>query len=215
MTDGMAMPGGWTMSMAWMRMPDRSWPATAAMFVAMWLVMMIAMMLPSFAPVIVRHRRPLRIACAYFAVWLVAGVAVYPLGVALAAAAMHWRSVALAVPFAAGAAIVLAGLVQLTRWKANALYHCRERACCAIGRKPGPRQAWRDGLWLGTNCVRCCCPAMLVLLVAGVMDLVAMAVVAAVLTIERVGPVPRVVRRVLGGLAIVIGGLVIARQAIA
>src|SRR5688500_14395125 len=47
---GMAMPGGWTMSMAWMRMPGQSWANAAAMFLAMWIVMMVAMMLPSLVP---------------------------------------------------------------------------------------------------------------------------------------------------------------------
>jgi predicted metal-binding membrane protein len=44
--DGMPMPGGWTMSMTWMRMPGQSWPGSAASFVVMWTVMMVAMMLP-------------------------------------------------------------------------------------------------------------------------------------------------------------------------
>src|SRR5689334_17779191 len=43
----MPMPGGWTMSMTWMQMPGRTWLGTAASFLAMWIVMMVAMMLPS------------------------------------------------------------------------------------------------------------------------------------------------------------------------
>ena len=34
---GMPMPGGWTMSMAWMRMPGQTWPGAAASFLGMWL----------------------------------------------------------------------------------------------------------------------------------------------------------------------------------
>jgi len=37
---GMPMPGGWTMSMAWMRMPGQTWPGAAASFLGMWVVMM-------------------------------------------------------------------------------------------------------------------------------------------------------------------------------
>ena len=44
------MPGGWTMSMVWMRMPGQTWPGAAASFLGMWVVMMVAMMLPSLAP---------------------------------------------------------------------------------------------------------------------------------------------------------------------
>jgi hypothetical protein len=34
----MPMPGGWTMSMAWMRMPGQTWPGAAASFLGMWVV---------------------------------------------------------------------------------------------------------------------------------------------------------------------------------
>src|SRR5580658_5705890 len=95
---GMPMPGGWTMSMAWMRMPGQTWPATAASFAVMWTVMMVAMMLPSLAPTLWRYREAVGRAgetrlgrltalagVAYFLVWTVFGMAVYPAGVALAA----------------------------------------------------------------------------------------------------------------------------------
>src|SRR5258708_33684111 len=53
----MPMPGGWTMSMAWMRMPGQTWLGTAASFVGMWVVMMAAMMLPSLVPMLRRYRQ--------------------------------------------------------------------------------------------------------------------------------------------------------------
>src|SRR5579864_8532493 len=53
---GMPMPGGWTMSMAWMRMPGQTWPGAAASFLGMWVVMMVAMMLPSLVPMLWRYR---------------------------------------------------------------------------------------------------------------------------------------------------------------
>ncbi|HEV7431568.1 MAG TPA: DUF2182 domain-containing protein, partial [Steroidobacteraceae bacterium] len=103
---GMAMPGGWTMSMAWMRMPGQSWPATAAHFLGMWIVMMIAMMLPSLLPMLARYRQAVGTAGAarvgvltmiagggYFLVWTLIGVAVFPLGIGLTAASMHWPAV--------------------------------------------------------------------------------------------------------------------------
>src|SRR4029453_7254797 len=54
---GMPMPGGWTMSMAWMRMPGQTWPGVAATFLGMWVVMMVAMMLPSLVPMLQRYRQ--------------------------------------------------------------------------------------------------------------------------------------------------------------
>lgn len=55
---GMQLPGGWTMSMAWMRMPGQTWPVAAASFLGMWFVMMVAMMLPSLVPMLRRYPRP-------------------------------------------------------------------------------------------------------------------------------------------------------------
>jgi predicted metal-binding membrane protein len=50
--------GGWTMSMAWMRMPGQTWPAATASFLGMWVVMMVAMMLPALVPMLQRYARP-------------------------------------------------------------------------------------------------------------------------------------------------------------
>ena len=46
----MPVPGGWTMSMAWMRTPGQTSPGAAALFLVMWVVMMAAMMLASLVP---------------------------------------------------------------------------------------------------------------------------------------------------------------------
>jgi predicted metal-binding membrane protein len=46
----MPMPDDWTM--AWMLMPGQTWPGAAASFLGMWVVMMVAMMLPSLAPML-------------------------------------------------------------------------------------------------------------------------------------------------------------------
>jgi len=193
-----------------MRMPDQTWPGAAAAFLAMWAVMMTAMMLPSLVPVVLRHRRPIRVACGYFAVWIAAGAAIYPLGIVVAACEMRWPAFARLVPLATGFAIAGAGAVQLTRWKARALERCRDPACCALGRRPGPRQAWRDGWRLGLHCTTCCAAPMAALLVAGVMDLVAMAVIAVAITAERLAPWPRVVSRASGVSVLAIGAVLIA-----
>src|SRR5262244_4392100 len=57
----MPMPGGWTMSMAWMRMPGQTWLAAAASFMGMWVLMMVAMMLPSLVPMLSSYRRAVRV----------------------------------------------------------------------------------------------------------------------------------------------------------
>ena len=53
----MAMPGGLTMSMPWMPMPGQTWSGAAASFLAMWVPMMVAMMLPSLVPMLRRYRQ--------------------------------------------------------------------------------------------------------------------------------------------------------------
>src|SRR5262249_36847084 len=99
--DEIPMPGGWTMSMAWMRMPGQTWPLSAASFLAMWVVMMVAMMLPSLVPMLWRYREAVAgtgktrlgrltalVGVGYFCVWTVLGMASFPLGVVLAAIEM-------------------------------------------------------------------------------------------------------------------------------
>ncbi len=54
------MPGGWTMSMAWMRTPQKSWVESEASFIGMWIVMMIAMMMPSLVSALRRYREVMR-----------------------------------------------------------------------------------------------------------------------------------------------------------
>src|SRR5262245_29360274 len=53
----MPMPGGWTMSMVWMRMPGQAWSNVAAAFLPMWFVMTMAMMLPSLVTMLWRYRQ--------------------------------------------------------------------------------------------------------------------------------------------------------------
>src|SRR5262249_24426431 len=109
----MEMPGGWTMSMMWMRMPGQTWPASATSFQLMWLAMMVAMMLPSTLPMFLNSKRaPCALsvmATGYFAVWLAAGLGIYALGVAFAAAAMRWETLSRIVPALSAAALMVAG----------------------------------------------------------------------------------------------------------
>ncbi|MEP6652265.1 MAG: DUF2182 domain-containing protein [Myxococcales bacterium] len=221
---GMPMPGGWTMSMAWMRMPGQTWPGAAASFLGMWVVMMVAMMLPSLLPMLRRFRAAIGgvgpwsvsrlsavAAVGYFFVWSLVGIAIFPLGIALASLEMRRAPVARAVPLAVGAVVLLAGLLQLTRWKARQLVCCRESPGCD-GRLPARAgAAWRHGLRLGAQCTRCCAGLMAVLLVTGVMDLGAMLVVAAAVTAERLAPAGQRVARGTGMVFVGVGLFLIAR----
>ena len=73
--------------------------------------------------------------------------------------------------------------------------------------------SWRHGLLLGLHCSYCCAGLMTILLVIGVMDLRAMAVVAAAITVERLAPVGERIARITGAIAIGAGLFLIARAA--
>lgn len=233
MSGGMAMPGGWTMSMVWMRMQGQSWLASAASFVGMWVVMMAAMMLPALVPTLLRYRLSL---CApntiyvsaltviagagYFFVWALLGVVVYPFGVVVAKAGMSSTELSRSMPIASGTVLLLAGVLQLTPWKARQL--CRCRAVIGMGceisgpafhqeMNGGARSAWAHGIRLGTDCALCCSGLMAILLVTGVMNLGAMALVTIAITAERLLPEPEKAARGAGFVIIATSLFVIGR----
>lgn len=219
------MSGGWMLSMAWVPMCGQTWPGVAASFLGMWIVMMAAMMLPSLAPMLWRYRQSIGgtgarmgvldrltalAAAGYFCVWTLVGAAVFSLGSVLAEAAMQWPALARAVPVAGGAVVVTAAALQFSAWKA------RHLACCRTSPEHGRplstmAAAWRHGLRLGLHCSCSCAGLTAVLLVFGVMDLAAMAVVTAAITAERLAPSGVRVARVTGIVGIGVGLVLILR----
>jgi predicted metal-binding membrane protein len=214
---GMTMPGGWTMSMTWM--PGQSWAAAATSFLGMWVLMMVAMMLPSMVPMLWRYRQAVGgtgatlVGVGYFVVWAVLGLAVFPLGVALAAVEMQRPGLARAVPHAVGVVVLLGGALQFTAWKAHYLACCRAAPTHARPLPADVIAAWRHGLRLGLHCCYCCAGSTAILLAIGVMDLRAMAVVTAAITAERLAPAGERVARATGAVAVGAGLLLIARAA--
>ena len=220
MMDAMPMPGGWSMSMAWM--PAQNGPRAMLSFLGMWLAMMVAMMLPSLVPMLWRYRKAvgsndaLRLdyltavaGAGYFLVWLALGIIAFPIGVEVAALAMQYPAFANAVPIVTGVAILLVGLFQFTAWKSHQLACCR----AVPPRNPsiGSAAALRHGLGLGFHCVACCFNLTLLLLVLGIMDWRLMVVVTVAMTAERLAG-ERLARAI--GVVVAAAGLfVIARAA--
>ena len=140
-------------------------------------------------------------------------MAIFPLGVALAAIEMQQPAVARAVPIAAGVAVAIAGAFQFTAWKARHLACCREASSRSQALACDARTAWRHGVSLGLSCSQCCAGLMAILLVTGVMDPRAMAAVAAAITAERLAPAGERAARAIGAVVVGAGLVLIARAA--
>src|SRR3981189_1503976 len=163
--------------MPWMRMPGQTWPGAAASFLGMWVVMMVAMMLPSLVPMLLRYRQAVGrpgearlgrltalVGVGYFFVWTVFGVAAFPLGVALAALEMQQPVLARAVPIAVGVVVLIAGALQLPAWKERPFACGREAPGRGRTLPADAGTAWRHGLRLGLHGGHCCFGLMAILL---------------------------------------------------
>jgi predicted metal-binding membrane protein len=195
---------------------------------AMWGVMMIAMMIPSASPVIltfatVNRRRRAReeafvptgtFVLGYLLVWMgfsaVATLAQWGLHTAALLSPMMVSTS----PVFGGVLLIAAGVFQWTPLKYTCLTHCRSPLGFFM-------TEWRDGSWgalrmgvrHGIDCVGCCWVLMALLFVAGVMNLLWIAALAAFVLIEKVLPHGAVVGRVAGGV-LVLAGFVLLGQAL-
>src|SRR5262245_2594908 len=205
----MEMPGRWTMSMMWMRMPGQTWVASATSFLLMWLAMMVAMMLPSALPMFLNTKRaPVSLsvmATGYFAIWLAVGVGLYALGVAFAVAAMRWETFSRVVPALSGAALMAAGALQFTRWKTTALIGCRSPFGCVTA-CPERETNFRLGCKQGAACCLCCAAPTMILVVLGMMNPVVIVGVAIVIAAEKILPHPEITARLVG-MAVIVAGV--------
>jgi predicted metal-binding membrane protein len=207
----MEMPGGWTMSSMWTRMPGQTWFASALNFQLMWLAMMVAMMLPSASPTFLKTKRaPVSLsvmASGYFAVWLAAGVGIYVLGVAFAAAAMRWEMFSRIVPLLSGATLIAAGAFQFTRWKTTSLFGCRSTFGCSSSCAERETN-FGLGCKQGAACCLCCAAPMTIMIVFGMMNPLVMIIVAVVIAAEKLLPRPELIARVVGLGAILTGAAI-------
>ena len=193
-----------------------TWFAAPAAFLGMWVVTMVPMMLPVLVPKLWRYQRAATapatrralatalVGVGYVFVWTVFGAAVYPLSVALTRVA----------PIADGVIVAIAGAWQLTVRKAHHLSCCRHAPSRRVTPSADAYAAWRHGTRLGLECVRCCGNLMIILLVFGVMDLRAMGLVGAAITLERLAPAGERVARTAGVAAVMAGLFLIARGSV-
>jgi predicted metal-binding membrane protein len=181
-------------------------------FIAVWAVMMAAMMLPSATPLVFEFarnaegRRGWRAATAllgvtYLGVWLAFGILCYAL---YNAVGMPWPNQGLI----AGAALVIAGLYELTPVKRLSEGWCRE-LCALHGPLPFNlmRSALVAGARYGLSCLGCSAGLMSALVLIGMSDLAWMIVFTAVLFVYKLAPAPTLPRRLVLSVALVALGV--------
>ncbi|MBT2459363.1 DUF2182 domain-containing protein [Streptomyces sp. ISL-86] len=168
------------------------------LFLLLWVAMMAAMMLPSVAPVAVtwakgiarqssgaaRAVRTTEFIAGYLVVWTAFGLLAYG-GLALTGDVVDRDPQA--GKWIGAAAFALAGLYQLGPLKTICLRHCRS-PMAQLMRYAGFRPPARDlrvGLHHGGYCLGCCWALMVVLIPLGVMNIAAMAGLAALIFLEK------------------------------
>jgi predicted metal-binding membrane protein len=171
-------------------------------FVGVWVVMMAAMMLPAVTPTVALYARmtrqrsptwPLLFTAGYLLDWVAAGVLAFGIGKLVgwtAGTGVTWDR---AGRILAGATVTAAAVYQLTPLKEACLGKCRSPLGLLLGSwRDGPAGAFRMGARNGLWCLGCCWALMAALFALGVMSIVWMALVAALITLEKTVPAPRV-----------------------
>lgn len=175
---------------------------TLGWFMGAWVVMMAAMMFPSLAPTtalyarMTRHRgwtRPILFTTSYLIVWGAAGLVAYGLlrgGRALLGAELSWHSGG---RWLTGAVLGFAAVYELTPLKHACLGKCRSPLGFLLGTwRDGNRGALEMGIKHAAWCLGCCWALMAALFALGVMSLTWMALIAAVIALEKMVPWRRV-----------------------
>ncbi len=218
-------------SMAVMTTPVGLTGATdLALFFAVLVVMMVAMMLPAALPMILtfhgltrlRPGEPSahgdRLATAlftapYFLVWGAFSLLAL-LGVAAIGLVGSMTPMAGPVVLVPAAVLVAAGVYQVTRTKEVCLTHCQSPSgFVMLHWRSGRLGALRMGLHHAAYCVGCCFLFMLVLFVTGSMSLLWMGGLSVAIFAEKAGPRTPMIPRAIGAILIVLG-VILAVQAL-
>lgn len=211
------------------RYPDQAdaWSLTYAfVMLAMWWVMMIAMMLPSAAPTLLlyarvhRHYQPrgtaphtLSFLLGYLLAWLLFSLVATVLHAVLERSGLvHGVLMWSSSQSLTGALLTLAGAWQLTPLKHACLLQCRSPAAwLSRNWRDGPAGALRMGLHHGLYCVGCCWSLMLLLFAGGVMNLVWISGLAMLVLLEKLLPHGERLARGAGIVLLAGGAVLLAR----
>lgn len=210
--DGMLMPmssGPWT-------------PEHALVMLLMWAVMMVAMMLPSAAPMVLFYATVARgrggsgmpatnsgiFALGYVAIWTAFSLAAVALQYGLERLALLSPMMEATSMTLAGGILIAAGIYQWSPLKKTCLQGCRSPLEFVLMHwRPGAHGAFMMGVRHGLYCVGCCWMMMLLLFVGGVMNLGWIAGLAILVLVEKLAPAGHWIGR---GAGIVLAGWGIA-----
>ena len=194
------------------------WWQGAPLYIGAWGVMMAAMMLPATTPVVLLIARasraqPLASAWAaplflagYGLVWVLLGVPAYFATLGAQALSATHPALAAAAPRIGAFTVFLAGVYQFTPLKRACLQHCRSPLHLVMhGWRQGLLGPLRMGIEHGLVCAGCCFGLMLVLFVLGIMSLAWMAIIALLMSAEKILPRGREVSAVAGLLMLAFG----------
>jgi predicted metal-binding membrane protein len=194
-------------------------PTQITLMIAMWIVMMAAMMLPSAGPMVLTYERMDRASregTGGSTALFVTGYAVVWATFALGATGLQWalHSMTLvdgmgkaAQSWQAGLLLVGAGIYQFSPVKKRSLGACRTPlGFLASSWRDGATGALRMGLHHGTLCLRCCFATMLLLFVLGVMNLIWVALLAIFVLVEKASRRGETISAI-GGIAMIVWGL--------
>jgi predicted metal-binding membrane protein len=207
-------------------MDDGPWTdlGTLAWFVAVWVVMMAAMMFPSVAPTVALYSRmtksrspvaPLLFTSGYLVAWTSVGVVAFALAIAggrVSGGLLAWDR---AGRWIAGATLAIAAVYELTPLKDVCLGKCRSPLGFLLG-------SWRDGrvgaLEMGARhgawCIGCCWALMASLFALGVMSVAWMAFVAGLIAVEKLVPWRRAATYGTAAILLTLGVLLLAAPSV-
>ena len=196
---------------------------SAVLFIAIWAVMMVAMMFPAAAPMILmfgavyaskrRQEQPYVptwiFVSAYLLVWVLSGVLAYFLAIGvekLAGQSMWLMENATRI---SGAILVIAGLYQLSPLKNVCLSKCRTPLQFLLTSwHDGYAGAFRMGIEHGTFCLGCCWLLFVILFPLGLMNIAVMALVTALIFAEKALPIGRQISK-LAGVGLIVYGVIV------
>jgi predicted metal-binding membrane protein len=194
------------------------------LFMTVWIVMMVAMMFPTAAPMILmfskisQSRRQQErsfvptwvFVSAYLLVWSLCGVVAYSLAVGIEKLTTSSMLLMENAARVGGVVLLVAGLYQLSPLKDICLSKCRTPFQFILSCwRDGYGGALRMGLEHGAYCLGCCWLLFVILFPLGIMNLAVMALLTALIFAEKALPIGRQISKLAGGVLIVYGVIVL------